>query len=73
LPASHLKVHAATEKGLADELSVLVFYFCSFDILFLQLHGLSYNLQGIVARGAKISAAKHKKCRKNWKNLELNF
>jgi hypothetical protein len=49
LPASHLKVHAAIEKGLADEQSVFVDffrpwrrrYFALGGVYFLQLHGLT--------------------------------
>jgi hypothetical protein len=33
-PASHLKVHAAIEKGLADEQSVFADFFCSWRHLF---------------------------------------
>jgi hypothetical protein len=40
-PASHLKVHAAIEKGLADEQSDFADLFCSWRCLFLQLHGLA--------------------------------
>jgi hypothetical protein len=33
-PASHLKVHAAIEKGLADDQSVFADFFCSWRRLF---------------------------------------
>jgi hypothetical protein len=50
LPALHLKVHAAIEKGLVDEQSFFCVqisfaigcnYFALGGILFLQLHGLT--------------------------------
>jgi hypothetical protein len=62
LPASHLKVHATIEKGLADEQTVFAGffalggpYFALCGVFFLQLHALADEncLIGSVVRGRK--------------------
>jgi hypothetical protein len=41
-PASHLEVHAANEKGLADEQSSFADFFCSWQRLFFSLGGILF-------------------------------
>jgi hypothetical protein len=53
-PASHLKVHAAIEKGLAHEKSVFADFFCSWRrFLLLATSFFSRGLKDSVAKGPK--------------------
>jgi hypothetical protein len=66
-PASHLKVHATIEKGLADELSAFADFFCScgaYHILLLVASFFSRWSERQRCRGAKISTEKHKRAEK---------
>jgi hypothetical protein len=60
-PASHLKVHAAIKKGLADEQSVYADFFCSWR------HPFSPERQCF--QGAEISAEKHNRAEKYFEGL----
>jgi hypothetical protein len=60
LPASHLKVHAAFEQGLADEQSVYANFFCSWRRIFCSWQRLFCSgLRDSVAKGPKFQPKKH--------------
>jgi hypothetical protein len=70
-PASHLKVHAANEKGLADEQSSFADFFCSWRRLVCSWrHPFSPDgMRDSVAKGSKFQLKNIKRAEKYFEGL----